>query len=170
MYKLFFLATAAYLTSIYSFQISDIDNNTINLGDYQGKKILFVNIATGSSKVSQLGQLQQLNQVYGDSLVIIGFPSNSFGHEPRTNSEIKQFCQTQYSISFKLASKASVNGGSIQPVYNWLTHQSENGVLNNDVVTDFQKFLVDKNGSLIGVFSSQVLPMDSTIQNAIINN
>ena len=167
MYKLLLLTTAAYLTSIYNLQITDIDNNILNLSDYQGKKILFVNIATGSSKVSQLGQLQQLNQAYGDSLVIIGFPSNSFGHEPGTNSEIKQFCQSQYNISFKLASKASVNGAAIQPIYNWLTHQSDNGVLNNDVVTDFQKFLVDKNGSLIGIFNSQVLPMDSTLQIAI---
>lgn len=170
MYKLFFLATATYLTSVYSFQVTDIDNNTINLSNYQGKKILFVNIATGSSQVSQLGQLQQLNQIYGDSLVIIGFPSNSFGHEPRTNIEIKEFCQSQYNISFLLAAKSSVNGGAIQPVYNWLTRQSENGTVNNDVLNDYQKFLVDKDGTLIGVFSSQVLPMDSTLQNAITNH
>jgi glutathione peroxidase len=170
MYKLFFLTTALYLVSIYNFQITDVDNNTINFSDFQGKKILLVNIATGSTNVAQLGQLQQLNQQYNDSLVIIGFPSNSFGHESRNNIEIKQFCQLQYSTSFRLAAKGSVRGSDIQPLYNWLTHQSENGVLSNDVAADFQKFLVDRNGLLIGVFGSEVGPMDSTIQNAITNH
>jgi glutathione peroxidase len=170
MYKLFFLATAAYIASIYNFQINDVDNIAINLSDFQGKKILFVNIATGSTNAGQLGELQELQQKYSDSLVIIGFPSNSFGHEPKTNSEIKQFCQVQYLTSFRLAAKGSVRGTDIQPIYNWLTHQSENGVLNNDVVADFQKFLVDRNGLLIGVFGPGVSPMDSTIQNAITNN
>ena len=157
MYKLLFLATAAYLTSIYSYQITDIDNNTINLSDYQGKKILLVNIATGSPLVSQLGELQQLSQQYGDSVVIIAFPSNNFGHETRSNSEIKQFCQSQYGTTFRLAAKGAVRGSDIQPLYNWLARQSENGILSNDVVEDFQKFLVDRNGLLIGIFSSTVV-------------
>ena len=169
MIKLFFITAFAYLTSIYSFQITDINNNTINFNDFQGKKLLLVNIATGSTRVSQLSQLEQLNQKYGDSLVIIAFPSNSFGHESRTNSEIKQFCQSQYGITFRLIGKTSVNGGPIHPVYNWLTHQSENGTFNNVVYDDFQKFLIDKNGSLIGVFNSKVLPTDPLIINAITN-
>jgi len=107
MIKLFFITAFAYLTSIYSFQITDINNNTINFNDFQGKKLLLVNIATGSTRVSQLSQLEQLNQKYGDSLVIIAFPSNSFGHESRTNSEIKQFCQSQYGITFRLIGKTS---------------------------------------------------------------
>ena len=170
MYKLLFLTATFYLSSIYSFQVTDIDNGTIDFNDFQGKKILLVNIATGSSQVSQLGELEQLKQAYSDSLVIIAFPSNTFGHESRSNIDIKQFCQSQYNTTFRLAGKGSVLGGDIQPLYNWVTHQSENGVLNNDVAADFQKYLVDKDGSLIGVFGSDVSPMDSTIQNAITNH
>lgn len=170
MYKLLFLAIAAHLGSIYDFQVTDVDNNTINFSNFQGKKILLVNIATGSTNVSQLEQLQQLQQQHTDSLVVIGFPSNSLGHEPRSNSEIKQFCQEQYGANFRLAAKGSVRGADIQPLYNWLTHQSENGVLSNEVLADFQKFLVGRNGLLIGVFGPGVNPMDSTILNAISNN
>ena len=93
-------------SSIYSITISNGPGTNIPLSNYQGKLILIVNIATGSDKVAQLGGLQQLKQQYGDSLVIIGFPSNSFGHESRNNAEIKQFCESNYGVSFLLAAKS----------------------------------------------------------------
>lgn len=169
MYNLL-LTASIFLTSIYSLQFTDVDGNQVNMSSYQNKKILLVNIATGSSKVSQLAGLQQLQQTYGGSLVIIAFPSNGFGNEARTNAEIKQFCQTNYGVSFKIAAKNSVTGAGVQSVYNWLAHVSDNGAMDAVVAKDFQKFLIDKDGKLIGAFASSVTPMDSQIVNAITGN
>ncbi|HWR33556.1 MAG TPA: hypothetical protein VN451_08525 [Chitinophagaceae bacterium] len=165
-----FLTLFLVNTSIYTLQFQDTDGNTIPMSNYQNKKILLVNIATNGTRVSQLAGLQQLHQTYGDSVAIIAFPSNSFGHEPRTNAEIKQFCQNNYGVTFKIAAKNSVAGTGIQSIYNWLAHASENGVMDGIVGGDFQKFLIDKTGSLIGVFAPSVAPMDSLVVNALTGN
>jgi glutathione peroxidase len=156
-------------TSVYTLQYNDIDGNQISMSIYSSKKILIVNIATNSSKISQLAGLQQLYQTYGDSLEIIAFPSNSFGNEPKSNAEIKSFCQANYGVTFKIASKNPVAGTGVQSIYYWLSHVSENGVMNEEVIGDFQKYLIDKNGNLIGVFSPSTNPMGSEIVNAISN-
>jgi glutathione peroxidase len=145
-------------SSIYDQQFTDIDGNTVSMNQFQGKRILLVNIATGSERVNQLNALQQLHQQHGDSIVVIGFASNSFGNEARSNAEIKQYCQSNYNVSFYLAQKNSVTGESIQSIYNWLTHLSENGMMNQPVNGDFQKFLIDGSGKLIGVFAPSVDP------------
>lgn len=169
MLKLLITASFVY-SSIYSIHFNDADGLDRNFGQYQGKKILLVNIATGSDKVSQLANLQQLCLQYQDSLVVIAFPSNSFGKESRSNAAIKQFCQANYNSSFIIAEKGNVIGASIQPAYNWLSKQSENGVMNGIVIADFQKFLIDKNGALIGVFAPDTDPMDNSIREAIEEN
>ena len=104
--------SAFFITSIYSLSITDVNGNTISLSAFQGKKIMLVNIATGSDKVAQLAGLQQLHQQYHDSLIIIAFPSASFGHETRSNSEIKQFCHCpkKYSSRQWLATNVQLAG------------------------------------------------------------
>lgn len=158
-----------FTTSIYTLQFTDVDGNQVSMNSFQGKKILLVNIATGSSRIGQLTGLQQLHQTYGDSVVIIAFPSNSFDNEARTNAEIKQFCQGNYGVTFRIAAKNSVTGAGVQSIYNWLANISENGVMNGTVGRDFQKFLISKQGSLIGVFSPSVAPTDPLIVNALTN-
>ena len=155
-------------TGFYSLTFQSIDGNNISMAQFQGKKVLLVNIATGSSRVSQLQQLQQLQEQYADSVVVIGFPSSSFGLETRSNAEIKQFCQTQYGATFTLASKMPVAGVEKQPVYQWLTTLSQNGVINQEVNGDFQKYLINSSGSIIGVYSGVVSPLDSAIVNSIL--
>ncbi len=169
MFK-FLLISTFLLTSIYTIPYTDIDGGMQNFGNFQGKKILIVNIATGSSRVSQLEQLQQLYQQHQDSLVIIAFPSNSFANEPRTNAEVKQFCQSNYGATFHLAAKGNVKDPGQLPIYHWLSTTSENGVMNGAVQGDFQKFLIDKNGQLIGVFAPDISPMDSILVNGIAEN
>jgi glutathione peroxidase len=155
-------------SSFYSIAITDTENNTIPLSSYQHKTLLIVNIATGdSARTMQLAGLQQLQQQFADSLVVIGFPSNSFGHEPRSNAEIKQFCQSNYGVSFLLAAKGAVQGAGIQPVYNWLAQKTENGAMDSEVRGDFQKYLIDRDGNLVGIFSGKVLPTDNQLVNAI---
>jgi len=169
MLKLLLTASFFY-SSIYSIHFNNVDGVDKNFGLYQGKKILIVNIATGSDNVSQLKNLQLLYQQYQDSLVVIAFPSNSFGKETRNNVAIKQFCQTNFNTSFIIAEKADVTGANIQATYNWLAQLSENGVMNGTVVGDFQKFLINKNGALVGVFASSTDPMSNSIKNAIERN
>jgi glutathione peroxidase len=156
-----------FVSSIYSKQIEDINGATHSVSEFQGKKILIMNIATNSPFVSQLAGLQQLHQQHGDSLVILVFPSNSFGNEPRTNSEIKDFCQNQFGATFFLAAKSSVTGSTIHPLYSWLTQQSENGVMDQAVRGDFQKYLISGDGHLIGVFAGSVNPLSEQIQDAL---
>jgi glutathione peroxidase len=80
---------ATYLVSFHSLSFKNVDNVTINMSNFINKKVMIVNIATGSARVSQLAGLQQLQQQYADSLQIIVFPSNSFGKETKTNAQIK---------------------------------------------------------------------------------
>jgi glutathione peroxidase len=163
-----FLALYGPPTSIYSFEINAADSNTINFNDFRDKKILLVNIATGSDKVDQLGELQKLQQRYADSLVIVGFPSNSFGNEARSNAEIRQFCQSVYRVSFLLASKGSVKGEDIQPLYSWVTQENENGIASSGVKGDFQKYLIGSNGELLGIFAASVSPLSQELVSAIL--
>jgi glutathione peroxidase len=100
MLKLVIATLIIFQTNIYSLRFSSIDGTQISMNSFQGKKILLVNIATESKRVGQLGELQQLQQQFGDSLVIIAFPSNSFSKETKTNAEIKQLCENTFHTSF----------------------------------------------------------------------
>jgi glutathione peroxidase len=165
-----FCLAGLFQTSIYSYSFTGISGSTINLNDFRGKKILLVNIATNSKDTAQLGQLEELYQTFHDSLVIIAFPSNSFGNEPRTNAGIDSFCQANYHYHFIIAEKADVKGSSMQSVYSWLASSSENGVINAPIERDFEKYLINGNGDLIGLYAHIVEPTSTTIRNAITDN
>jgi glutathione peroxidase len=169
MLNIFYLVTTL-LTSFFSNSFTDTNGNITSFSSFQGKKILIVNIATNSSKINQLASLEQLQERFGDSLVIVAFPSNSFGNEPRTDAEIRSFCQSNYSSTFRIAQKASVVGNGIHQVYSWLAQSSENGSMNGIITSDFQKFLIDGEGNLAGYFSPKVDPMDPKVITAISSN
>lgn len=171
MTQIFSLLIALFsFTSIYDYSISDIDGNTISLSQFQGKKMLLVNTASNSQYTSQYQGLEQLYQRYSDSLVIIAIPSNSFGHEPLSNAAIKQFVSSNYNNHFILGAKTDVAGTNQCPLYNWLTHSAQNGVMENTLSNDFYKFLIDRSGNLIGAFAPSVDPMSQQIQDAIEND
>lgn len=157
-------------TSIYTYTVTDITGNSIAFTNFQDKKILIVNIASNSPRVNQIQQLEQLYQLYSDSLVIVAFPSNSFGNEPRTNAGIDSFCHTNYNIHFLLTEKNPVTGANQQPIFQWLASQGLNGMTSATINNDFQKFLIDKNGSLIGLFGPTIEPISNLIQDAITDN
>jgi glutathione peroxidase len=167
MVKILIATYIFFQTSFYSLHFNNANGNDVGTNNYQGKKVLIVNVATNSSRVNQLAGLQQLYTQYGDSLVVIAFPTNSFNHESRTSLEVKQFCENTFGTTFPIAAVGSVTGSDIQSVYNWLTNASENGVMNNPVQSDFQKFLINGNGQLIGVFDGSVDPLSEQITNAI---
>ena len=172
MFKLLFAVFFCYLfsvdtTSIYSIPVRLTDTSSLDLNSFGGKKILFVNTASNSVYVSQYSRLEQLYQKYKDSLVIIALPSNSFGNEPENDSIISSFVNGNYRITFSLAVKGDVSGNNIQPIYDWLENEGQNGALSSSVKDDFQKYLVNGSGNLIGVYASAVDPLDSQITDEI---
>lgn len=168
--KLFLWAISLFMTtSFYTLQFQGSNGTTQSMGQYQGKKVLLVNIATGSARAGQLAQLQQLQQLYADSLVVIAFPSNSFGHEPLGDSALRQYC-ADHGYTFQLAATQPVTGQNLQGIYHWLATQSENGVMAQPVLGDYQKFLINGSGMLVGVFSAPTEPMGTQIRAAISNS
>ncbi len=173
MFKLLFfnlLFYTATIVSIYSLSVTDVDSNNISFNSFRGKKILIVNTASSSNQVSQLNELQQLYLQHQDSLVVIAFPSNSFGNEPKNDLEIKSFMQASHGVSFPIVAKSWVTGDSANVVYRWLSEKMQNDVTNARAKTDFQKFLIDNSGFIVAKFDSSVSPLSTLVQNAIHNN
>ncbi|NNV53861.1 glutathione peroxidase [Limnovirga soli] len=156
------------LNSAYDYSLPGAsDSSEIHLSSCTGKKVLIVSIATGSDHVSQLSALEQLQQQYADSLIVIAAPSNSFGNEQLTDSAIVAFVSENYNATYLISGKVQIAGNEIHPLFQWLSQKTLNGVLNNPIVEDFQKFLIDENGNLIGIFSASVEPLSNEIQDAI---
>ena len=107
--------------SIYEIQINSINGKKINLSDYKGKKMLFVNVASKCGFTNQYTELEQLYQKYKDQLMIIGVPCNQFGsQEPGNSEEIIQFSKEYYGVSFLLTEKIKGKGEGIHSLYKWL--------------------------------------------------
>jgi glutathione peroxidase len=156
-----------FFSSIYEYSLISADGKTININDYQGKKILIVNTAGNSTEASQYARLQELYEQYEDSLIVIAIPSNSFGNEQDDDSTLYNHITIEYGISYPVAVKSEVLGDSTCELYQWLTHRALNNVMDNVIYDDFQKFLIDESGNLIGVFSASVDPLSPEIRNAI---
>jgi glutathione peroxidase len=155
------------LMSIYEINVKSADGSDIMFHTFRGKKILIVNTAGGSEMSHQYASLESLRLAYPDSLIIIAAPSNSFGHEMEADSTLLTHLQIQYDIGYHVTTMMNVTGDSISPLYQWLTNQSLNGVMNQSVDTDFQKFLINRDGRLIGFFSARVDPMSEELRSAI---
>lgn len=153
-------------TSIYDFNFTTIDGKEVDMSDFKGKTILIVNTASKCGFTKQYADLQALHEEYGSNLVIIGFPSDNFGgQELDSNTEIQDFCEKNYGVTFLLAEKVDVKGKDIHPIFKYLTEQ-ENPDFTGDINWNFEKFLLNKEGKLIHRYRSKVNPLD----NAIVSN
>jgi glutathione peroxidase len=149
---------------LYDIIINSLQGNPINLSSYNGKKILFVNVASKCGFTPQYKELQELQETYKDNLVIIGVPCNQFGKQERGNSdEIQEFCEINYGVSFLITEKIDVKGSNQHELYKWLTKKAINGKSNSTVKWNFQKYLIDENGELLDYFYSITKPMSSKI-------
>jgi len=154
--------------TLYSIEIDSLMGGSIDLSNYSGKKILFVNVASKCGFTPQYEELQALHEKYGEKVVIIGVPCNQFlNQEPGESSEIAEFCQKNYGVTFLITEKVDVKGKNQHHLYRWLTTQKENGVLDSKVEWNFQKYLIDENGHLAEVMSPRVVPNDTSIINWI---
>lgn len=136
--------------SVYDFTMKDIDGNDVSLSKYKGKIIVIVNTASQCGLVGQLAEIEAFYKKYADKgVVVLGFPANNFlGQEPLKNADIKAFCSKNYGVTFPLFEKISVKGKDIDPLYQYLTSKSENGVIDAPIKWNYQKFIIDKNGKV----------------------
>ncbi len=151
--------------SIHQFKVKDIDGKEFDFASLKGKKVMVVNTASKCGLTPQYEQLQQLyDEFKKDNFVIVGFPANNFAdQEPGTNQEIKTFCTKNYGVAFPMMEKISVKGDDMAPLYKFLTQKSRNGLEDNEVKWNFQKYLLDEDGHLVDVIPSQIVPIDETI-------
>lgn len=151
--------------TIYDFKVTDIEGKTFDLSTLKGKKVMLVNTASKCGLTPQFEQLQQLYMQFKDSnFVIVGFPTNDFySQDPGTNDEIKSFCVKNYGVTFPMMGKIKVKGDSIEPLYQFLTSKSKNGLEDNEVKWNFQKYLINTQGKLERVVGPRVKPMDASI-------
>jgi glutathione peroxidase len=166
-----FIVTAFGQNSIYDFKVEDIEGNPFDFSNLKGKKVLIVNTASKCGNTPQYEQLEELYEMYGgDNFTIIGFPANNFGNqEPGSNEEIAEFCERNYGVTFPMMSKISVKGDDIHPLYQWLTQKSRNGVMDSEVTWNFQKYMIDENGKLVGKIDPKVKPDDEKIVGWVTN-
>ncbi len=155
--------------SIHEFKVENINGEEFDFSSLNGKKIMVVNTASKCGLTPQYEKLEALYQKYkNDNFIIIGFPSNDFmGQEPGSNEEIIAFCKKNYGVSFPMMSKVKVKGSDKCDIYSFLTSKSQNGLEDNKVQWNFQKYLLDENGFLVKVLSPRTLPDDPQISSWI---
>jgi glutathione peroxidase len=146
--------------NFFDFTVEAIDGKEFSLSQLKGKKIMVVNVASKCGLTPQYTQLQELYDKYKDNnFTVIAFPANNFGkQEPGTNEEIKNFCTSNYNVTFPLMAKISVKGEDIAPIYKWLTDKNENGKESIEVLWNFQKFLIDEEGNWVKSIDPRVIP------------
>ena len=165
---IFFNSSALAQAPIYDIEINDIYSQPIDLSHYQGKYILFVNVASKCGFTSQYKDLEKLHQNYKDKLIVIGLPCNQFGgQEPGNEKEIQNFCSINYGISFLMTEKVEVKGDRQHRLYSWLTDKKLNGKVNSTVKWNFQKYLGGPDGKLIDYFYSITKPLSLKITSVL---
>jgi len=155
----FSLSGFAQSSGFYDFKVKTLEGADFDFSSLKGKKVMVVNTASKCGYTPQYKDLEEVHELYGDDLVIIGFPANNFAsQEPGSASEIRKFCSENYGVTFPMMEKISVKGKDMHPLYLWLTSKDKNGVMDSEVKWNFQKYLIDENGHLVDVIYSKEKP------------
>jgi glutathione peroxidase len=151
--------------ALYDIPIHTLQGDDAKLGDYKGKTLLLVNVASKCGLTPQYEGLERLQKTYGDrGFSVIGFPSNQFmGQEPGTPEEIAQFCSATYGVTFPLMEKIDVNGEERHPIYAELTEKEDAEGKAGDITWNFEKFLVSPQGDVVARYRPQVEPEDAAV-------
>lgn len=174
--------------NFHDFAVKKINGESINLSNFKGKVLLVVNVASQCGLTPQYESLEKIYEKYNNQgFEVLAFPANEFGaQEPGTNSEIQDFCTSQFGVKFPLFEKIIVKGEGQHPVYQFLTKTQPEALKSNgdafeeklktygihrenktDILWNFEKFLINKNGEVLARFSPDVTPDDSLITKAI---
>ncbi len=148
--------------SYYDIPLKTISGADAKLADWKGKVLLLVNVASECGYTYQYEGLEKLYRTYKDQgFAVIGFPANNFDEqEPGTNEQIAQFCKVNYGVTFPMMAKISVKGDDIHPLYAYLISHFDPPA---EIVWNFEKFLVDRNGAFAAHFSRKTVPEDPAI-------
>ena len=166
MFSFFNKAIPANKASLYDLKIDSINGDELNLSTMKGKAILLVNVASKCGFTKQYDELQKLYERYQDKgLVIIGVPSNQFGsQEPGSEAEIKDFCETNFNITFPMTSKYDVKGEKAHPLYLWAKETYGKSAIPK---WNFHKILINKDGTIEDTFASFTNPLSKRIINKL---
>jgi glutathione peroxidase len=157
------------MTHALAFKLPGIDGKDVDLAAYKGKVVMFVNVASKCGYTSQYEGLQKLYETYEkQGLVVVGVPANDFGQqEPGSNEEIATFCKSNYKVTFPMLGKVVVKGEGQTPLYKYLTGKDTNPAFGGDVGWNFEKFLIGRDGKVVGRFKSGVAPTDDELVKAV---
>ena len=157
------------MKTLYDIEVETITGETVPMDSYRGKVLLIVNTASKCGFTGQYEGLQALYDKYRDrGLLVLGFPSNDFlRQEPGTNEEIQTFCQVNYGVTFPTFAKLSVKGKSQHQLYGYLTGPETNPEFSGKITWNFNKFLVSREGAVIGRFGSRTKPQDPKLITAL---
>ena len=166
MFSFFNIGNAKYEKFFFDFKIRNISDEILDLSSFKDKTVLLVNVASNCGFTKQYSDLQNLYDKYSaKGLVVLGVPSNQFGgQEPGTNEEIKDFCETNFNITFPITKKYDVKGANAHPIYLWAKENYGNSAVPK---WNFHKILVNKSGKIEDTFSSFTEPMSKKIVNKI---
>ena len=153
-------AAAADKPAALDFKMKSLDGKEVDLGDYRGKVVMIVNVASKCGLTPQYKQLQALYEKHAkDGLVILGFPCNQFRQqEPGTAAEIQKFCTVNYGVSFPLFAKIEVNGDGACPLYKHLTALDARPAGAGKISWNFEKFILARDGAVVARFSPRTTP------------
>lgn len=156
-------------SSVLSFQVKDIDGKTVDLAKYKGEVLLIVNTASQCGNTHQYKGMEEIYQKYkAQGFEVLAFPANEFGNqEPGSNEEIKEFCSSNYKVSFPLFSKIVAKGPGIHPLYQFLTDKETDPKFAGPIGWNFAKFLVNRKGEVIARFESKVTPESEDVTKEI---
>ncbi|MDG4774302.1 glutathione peroxidase [Solwaraspora sp. WMMD792] len=154
---------------IYDIPLTTLAGQPGSLGDYAGKALLVVNVASKCGLTPQYAGLEQLHERYADrGFSVVGFPCNQFGgQEPGSAEEIQEFCSATYGVTFPMFAKIEVNGPGRHPVYAELTETADADGTAGDIQWNFEKFLIAPDGRVVGRFRPRVEPTDDAVVTAI---
>jgi glutathione peroxidase len=155
--------------AIYDVKVNQLDGTPASLGDYKGKAVLIVNVASHCGLTPQYAGLEKLHETLGGrGFEVLGFPCNQFlEQEPGTAEEIQEFCTTNYGVQFPLFAKIEVNGEGQHPLYKQLNAVPDAEGYTGDIRWNFEKFLVSPAGEVVGRFNPTVTPEDPALVSAI---
>jgi glutathione peroxidase len=145
--------------TLYDITVKDAKGNDVNLSEYRGKVLLVVNTATKCGFTPQYNALEGLYEQFRErGFEILDFPCNQFGHQaPGTADEIASFCQLSFGVTFRQFAKIEVNGKNESPLYTFLK-QGKGGILGDKIKWNFTKFLIDRDGEIVGRYAPTVKP------------
>ena len=165
MFSFFSKTNANYEQLAHEFSFKSIDGGKINLQNYKENVIIVVNVASRCGFTNQYEDLQTLWSKYKDNnLVVVGVPTNNFKQEPGSNRDIKDFCKTNFNISFPMTEKLDVIGGNAHPFFKWARENHGRGAIPK---WNFHKIIIGKNGRVSGTFTSITKPLSDRFINLI---